>query len=409
MERSRVCSAPCPTYDRWVAIFAAGYDPQGDPNLTHQTDSSLVNDAADPLVYDAGSDASLTSKAGRAIFMVDITTGEVLAAKRFDVNGTAGDPSDGEPEMRFAFASAPSVFDLNRDGYADVVYIGDLGGNLWKWVISAPGQDHINGATGTDQQANWPFLKLLAAEPCTSCSPKHYKSFYFPPTGAQVGQNLWLALGSGERNQLDFGQANGPDVPLQDEEKNRFYVMKDVDPFERERPSSSLPYTDVSPSTDFADVTSIVGTNPNTCLPVGGIGYYITGDEGEKFITDSLIFFGVVLTGSYVPPSATASTCEATGSAYLYGFNLLCGEGILPPSSGNPADPKERRIQIGSGLPNAPRVSVGPVGGGGGGGGGGPCTDMVVVLTSDNDAYSDCPGGRPDSGIHTKSWRDLEQ
>ncbi len=399
------CTDPCPSYDRWVAIFGAGYDPQGDPNLSHDSDSQNVDDATDPAVYDAGSDETHTSRAGRAIFMIDIQSGQVLAAKHFDPLGTAGDASDGEPEMRYAVAAAPAVFDLDRDGYADVVYVPDLGGNLWKWVLDGPARDHINGSQGDTQQADWPFVKIFEAESCSSCSTPHYKSFYFPPTGALVGPNLWIALGSGERNDLDFGQADGPDVPLQTEQKNRFYVFKDVDPFERERPSSDLPYTDASSGSDFVDVTTVSDTNPNTCLAGGAVGFYISGEDGEKFITQSVIFFGAVFTGSYVPPSATASSCDATGSAYVYGFDLFCGEGTFPPSSGNSGDPKERRLAIGSGLPTAPRVSVGPLGGGGGGGGG-PCTDMVVVITSEGEAFSDCPNSRPSSGIRLKTWRD---
>ena len=396
-----------PSYDRWVAIFGAGYDPQGDPNLAHQTDSSLVDDPADPLVYDAGSDAALTSVAGRAVFMVDMASGQVLAAKRFDVNGSAGDSSDGEPGMAFAFAADPAVFDIDRDGYADVVYIGDLGGNVWKWVIDEPAEDHINGISGDDHQDRWSFFKLFTAESCTTCSPKHYKSFFFPPTGALVGRNLWLTLGSGERNDLDFGEAGGPDVPLDPQEKNRFYVFKDPDPFDNERPAI-VPYNDTGTVTpaQFVDITSITGTNPNTCLPTGSVGFYLEGAEGEKFVTDTSIFFGVVLTGSYVPAAAGASVCDSVGEGFIYGFNLLCGEGAFPPTSGDPSDPAERRLGIGIGLPNAPRVSVGPVGGGGGGGGGG-CADMVMVMTSDGQAITTCPGGRPDSGVHTRSWRDF--
>ena len=90
------------------------------------------------------------------------------------------------------------------------------------------------------------------------------------------------------------------------------------------------------------------------------------------------------------------------GEARLYGFKLFCGEGIFPPAG---VGPNRRYLDIGGGLPNRPRVSVGPVDGGGGGGG--PCSDMVVVITSEGEAYTDCPGGRPSSGIHVKSWRDL--
>ena len=131
------------------------------------------------------------------------------------------------------------------------------------------------------------------------------------------------------------------------------------------------------------------------------MGFYLEGVQGEKFVTDSTIFFGVVLTSSYLP-TTSSDPCDVGGDSYLYGFKLKCGEGIFPDDPSNPGTP-ERSISIGGGLANRPRVSVGPVSDGGGGG---ACADMVVVITSEGGAYTDCPGGRPDSGIHTKSWRD---
>ena len=54
---------------------------------------------------------------------------------------------------------------MNFDGYADVVYIGDLGGNLWKWVITAPGDDPINNTTQDNDpdQPDWPFRRIFRA------------------------------------------------------------------------------------------------------------------------------------------------------------------------------------------------------------------------------------------------------
>jgi len=377
--------ADCDTYDRWVAIFGAGYDRQGDPNLTHDSTGVDVN------AYDS-SNSSTTSRAGRAIFMVDITTGEVMAMKRF-----ADSSSDGETGMKYAITASPAVFDIDRDGYADVVYIGDLGGNLWKWVITDPVDDPIND-TGDIDQPDWPFVKLFTADSCTSGTP-HYRSFYYAPTGALVGSSLWLAWGSGERQELDF-------VGTRDCEKNRFYVLKDDDPLELEPPVSGRPYGDAA---DLEDADNLSGAC-NVALPADKKGYYVEAIHGEKFITESQIFFGVVLSGSFVP-SSSADACASAGDAYLYGFNLFCGQGLFPDPSDPDNAPPVRMVHIGSGLPNEPRVSVGPpktggTTGGGGGGGGDDCEDIVLVITSDGDGFKDCPGGRPDSGVKIKSWRD---
>ena len=63
--------------------------------------------------------------------------------------------------------------------------------------------------------------------------------------------------------------------------------------------------------------------------------------NGEKFITDSTIFFGTVLTSSYIP-TTSSDPCEVGGEAFLYGFKLKCGQGIFPP------DPSGRRDDAGA-------------------------------------------------------------
>ena len=327
--------------------------------------------------------------------MVDIKSGKVLGMKRFDNNALLGNP-----EMTYAFAATPSVFDLDFDGYADAVFAADLGGNVWKWLIHDAVLDPINGTGDLQHDSTndyWPFFKIFSAASCGTtegCSVPHYRSFFFPPTGALVNGTLWLALGSGERNNLPY-------IGTEDAEKNRYYVFQDQDPFERELAAvtSGARFTDVSSSTDFVNVTSLSGAcNPP---PSPAVGFYLEAAQSEKFVTDSTIFFGVVLTSSYTP-TTSSDPCEVGGESDLYGFKLFCGEGIFQPVT--TGDPMRRNISIGGGLPNRPRVSVGPVSGGGGGGGG--CSDMVVVITSEGGAYTDCPGGRPDSGIHTKAWRD---
>jgi type IV pilus assembly protein PilY1 len=400
----------CPRYDRWVAIFGAGYDSNGDPNNPHTTTSTTTG-----TNYD-NSNGTATSREGRAIFMVDIKSGQVLGMKRYDNSSSLG-----VPEMRFAFAATPAVFDLDFDGYADVVYAADLGGNLWKWVITADVPDPING-TGDVTQPGWPFVKLFSAASCQTaqgCSVPHYRSLFFPPTGAMVGRALWLAIGSGERNALSFIGTVNP-------QKNRFYVFKDTDPLERELTgsTSTARITDAGSSTDFVNADTLTGScNPP---PSPAVGYYVEGVQGEKFITESTIFFGTVLASSYIPTSST-DPCEVGGEAFLYGFKLQCGTGIFEPDPSDPTTPL-RSVSIGGGLPNRVRVSVGPVSGDRNGDGvvdaadygavdtdgdgdideddKPPCRDMAVVITSEGSANMLCPGGRPDSGVRTKSWRE---
>jgi hypothetical protein len=69
-------------YERWVAIFGAGYGANGwgDPHHpNYRWDDANTDD---------------TYRYGRGIYMVDITTGEILAFKRWD-GGTGSSPPPG--------------------------------------------------------------------------------------------------------------------------------------------------------------------------------------------------------------------------------------------------------------------------------------------------------------------------
>jgi len=306
-------------YERWVAIFAGGYDPSGDPN----------NFAA----YDAA------ATKGRAIFLVDIKTGEVLGMKRFDDS----DPTDPQSQMLYAIASTPAVYDLDFDGFADVIYVGDLGGNMWKWVIHEIGEDRVNDGSGLTSQpdTSWPFKKFFEAPSYQQnpAAPIYYKSFFFPPAATFKNRTLWLAFGTGERANLKF---MGSDTTADD--NNRFYAMMDLDPLEQE----VAPYATLTEAS-MADVT-----NDESCVTLSGErGYYFVGAEGEKFVTNADIFFYYVFVGSYIPTENT-DPCETGGIATLYVFKIYCGEGFFE-DGGDP----NRDLDVGAGMPTDPRITIG--------------------------------------------------
>jgi len=95
----------------------------------------------------------------------------------------------------------------------------------------------------------------------------------------------------------------------------------------------------------------------------GQYGFYIkagkvdaadTRPDGEKFVTNPLIFAGKVIAASFTP-TPSADPCAARGISTGYVFDLTTGEGFFHDASGNPT----RTIDLGVGLPTDPRVSVG--------------------------------------------------
>jgi type IV pilus assembly protein PilY1 len=351
-------------YERWVMIVTGGYHPSGDPN----------NSAS----YDA------TATEGRGIFIVDVTTGQVLAQKVFDSTSTGP-----EQDMLYAFASTPAVYDFDFDGFADSIVVGDLGGNLWKWVINPIGEDRVNDGGSPTSQPAWAFRKLFQAPITTTADTTayHYQSFFFPPAATFKNGTLWLAFGSGERANPNFEglpDTNGDPINS-DVDNNRFYALKDYDPLE----VAAVPQT-IGSESDLADLSSTAA-----CSDVSGFrGYYFIGGEGEKFVTSIEIFLGYVFVGAFTPKEPV-DLCDLGGESSLYVFRIHCGEGFFTDAASNP----DRGMSLGEGLPTDPRITVGNDG---------DSTNRVIINKQGGEIINfEAPPGY--SGYGMWYWREVTQ
>jgi type IV pilus assembly protein PilY1 len=351
--------------ERWVAVVTGGYHATSDPN--------------EHAAYDP------TSKQGRSIWILDVKTGVPLAWRKFDTAGDCSDPSaivntTAERQMCYAMTATPAVYDTDGDGYADVIYAGDLGGNMWKWVIKAP-LALSDATTASDQDNDWPFRKFFSATPYDDGSNLYYKSFYFPPAGTRKNGKIWLAFGSGERNDLLYMSDPGTTG-----DNNRFYVVEETDLYD-------LASTTPAVVTD-ADLTDL--TTNNTCADLGSTrGYFITGEEGEKWVTNVEIFVGYVIAISYVAEDASTDPCEISGQSFLWAFRVECGQGLFTDASGGAV----RDLDIGAGLPTDPRVTVGA---------NGESSNRVIISKQGGDIINlEAPKGKTASGAFY--WRELTQ
>jgi type IV pilus assembly protein PilY1 len=300
------------TVERSVVIVTGGYDATGDPNSPS---------------YD------VNATAGRAIFMLDAKTGEVLAEKKL----TPGS-GDIREKMVYSIASTPGVYDIDFDSYADVVYVGDLGGNLWKWAISDVGDDPVNEVGDDVNQPNWEFGIFFQAPAARIAGIDYYKSLYTTPAAALLKGKLYISFGTGERHDLGFAG-----VTTSTAENNKLYVLTDVDPTEQVAGFELL-----DEATDLQDVGSTEG-----CSSITSRGYYFGLADGEKIVTSTDIFAGLVIAASF-KPVASLDPCTSRGEANLYIFSLSCGEGYFD-DGGNPS----RDLSIGVGFPTDPQVSLG--------------------------------------------------
>ena len=323
--------------EQWVAIFGGGYRPDGDPNRAEYI--------ADPA------DASWSDRS-KALFMVSLDTGAVIASASFDSSDTS---AGGLGQMKFSIPGSPGTLDLDSDGFADVVYIGDMGGQLWKWDISAIGEDTV----GDPKVDNWTAGVIFRAYTTAvwSGGPSYFHSLPAAPTAAYYQNKLYLAFGTGERENL---QGLGDSSTTL--ENNRLYVLRDDFPT-GSGAHSTIFYEEAL--TDVTDVTAI----PNSAQH----GFFIRGEDGEKFVQEPLIFAGQVLATSYVPDTGGgAATCGATtggGNAFLYVFDLGTASGFFL-DAGSPTG-YSRKSAIGGGLASRPQVLIDEEGG-----------DKVLIKTS---------------------------
>jgi len=356
LKKTNVAGA---TVDRWVAIVTGGYDATSNPNPA--------------VVTGAISTYSAASTKGRGIYIIDMKTGAVLAEKKF------GSVADNQASMLYSVVGTPSVLDLNFDGVADVIYVGDMGGNMWKWSIHEAGEDRINDGSGLRTQPNWPFKKFFYAAPAAikvgSVTTTYYKNFLFPPAATYSGGRLYLAFGSGERRSLQFAGETSATT-----ENNRFYVMIDSDPYEVSSPAlATITEADLTDFSGSAAAQTFINK-----------GYYITVADGEKFVTNVEIFSGLVIAASF-QPTPGADPCTARGFGSLYVFDLKTGEAHFSDGLGNPL----RSISLGAGLPTDPKVSIG-VGG----------KDNKVVVSSSTSEVNSIEAPNVDLNGATLFWRE---
>lgn len=300
--------------EKWVAFIGGGYN--GTSCLSADgTTSTTCNTPA-------------TGSAGKGFFVVDLRDGTILWSYTHADNGN----------MNFAAPASPYPADLDNDGFIDTVYMGDLGGNMWRFRLCP--KDDACASCG---------LASYTASPCTSCTTSSWNgSLLFSSTNAERGSglstpvnthkqifmsatatkdtygNVWVYWGTGEVNDPTSKPTDTSAT------KNRIYgVREDLDPVSVDGDDI---FTHTYTTADLINVTS-----PTTSLCVRGWyinlssstltrpdGTSVSSPLGEKMISDPTIFGGTVYFATYVPNQVTGSSCGLSGDSFLYKIKYLC-------------------------------------------------------------------------------------
>ncbi|MFI5314880.1 MAG: pilus assembly protein [Myxococcota bacterium] len=332
-------------FEQWVAIFGAGYEDVANPNM-----GGFISDP---------NNASFAK--GRGAYMIRIKDGTVLAHLQFAAND-ANSPN--LSLMKYAVAAEPSVLDLNNDGFADVVYFGDLAGQMWKWDLSKIGSLNAAGVVPTSV---WPAGVVFQAPVANIGSGTlHYHSIFQSAAAAMWKGVLTLSFGSGERADLGYTGAADPNNPTNlvglYDDNNRFWVMEDLQPTGAGAFPSSLPIQEAPAAAGHQSLTDV--TNLGSDNDPNDAGYFFRLKDGEKFMTDPIVFGGEVLTLSYMPDAANAGlngNCALGGTSNAFEFSLASGTGALVGSTSGtppPPSPADRSQPLGNGAPTNPKITI---------------------------------------------------
>ncbi|KAB2860588.1 MAG: PQQ-binding-like beta-propeller repeat protein, partial [Bauldia sp.] len=311
------------------AVFAIDVTVRNAPRLLWQIDSSTAGFAslgrvwaAPPVVrmdiggqrpvvvlsggYDDSQDnrGYRTDNVGNALFFVDLETGAKLWSA-----GPDGHDLD-LPSMQHSIPAAPRVLDVSGDGLADRLYVGDVGGRLWRF-------DVINGNSAASLVEGGVLASLGAADLGASPPASEIRRFYVTPDAVLVdcidGTFLALNIGSGYLGH-----------PLDTDVEDAFFSVRDPNLF---APIATAEYPEPITAGELLDITD----DPTAEVPVDARGWRLrmVEDAGEKILRPAITFDNTTFFNSFAP-SAQVSAC-AGGLGVNRGY-------VVDACNGNPVN-----------------------------------------------------------------------
>ncbi len=283
---------------KWVVFIGGGFDPNQDN---------------DPV--------NLSDQQGRAIYVVDLHTGALV--KSF-TNAEIAD-------MTYSIPSDIARLDTDGNGKVDRLYVGDMGGRMWRFDI---GSSDVN---------DWTSTIIFKSNPGAS---DRRKIFYAPDVTLErdaTGDYETVFFGTGDR-----------ETPKETTVLNRIYSVKDKFVLEEGVYTPSTPLGE----TDLVNVTA---GNPDLSELKTKSGWYIAlENSGEKSLANPVVFYKVVYFTTFTPSGdvVVGDPCYVgEGTARLYAVNYSTGNAffnfdLTNDVSGTVLAKSDRSIMMGTAIPS---------------------------------------------------------
>lgn len=299
--------------EKQVLIFAGGYDEDQDSYTTRSADGQ-----------------------GRAIYMVNAETG----VREWWGSSVAGS-NETFADMDYSIAGNVRAIDTNLDDLIDLMYVADMGGQIWRFDVH-------NDATTLAKLVDGTVLANLA----TTGSVANTRRFYTTPDVAKAKENgthfYSIAIGSGWRAH-----------PLDENVSDRFYLIRDTNFNTTPTTWTAVTESDLYDATNDVDSASVL-----SAIAGGKKGWFIQMENtGEKVLSDSATVNNQVIFSSYTPNSSTASCSAAQGTGRTYVVNLYDATPTvnLASAAGSTLTKADRTVELKrGGIPPKPTVLILP-------------------------------------------------
>ena len=250
-----------------------------------------------------------TDSVGNRVYIVDAITGALL----WSAGPTGADLNNAR--MVHGIPGSITVLDTNSDGFADRMYAGDTGAQVWRWDIT-------NGNARGSLVVGGVIASLGSHDEATHQAINN-RRFYNAPDVAAIqqpggGPFLNIAIGSGYRGH-----------PLNQTIRDRFYSIRDPDGFTALTQAQYDALTMVTEST-LTDIT----TNLAPAIPVTSRGWRLDLNQnsggswvGEKVLGEATTINNAIVFTTYTPNTTVpADPCAATlGTNLAYAVKVLDG------------------------------------------------------------------------------------
>jgi len=255
--------------EKWVAFIGGGYD---------------ENQDNDPV--------ALPDSKGRGIYVVDVLTGSLV--------WRYSNAEDGS--MTYSIPSDIAKIDTDGDGFIDRLYVGDMGGRMWRFD------------TSNSNPLNWTGKILFRSNTATGDARKNF----YPPDVTLEKDTVYyemLLFGTGDREH-----------PKDSTVVNRLYAVKD------KNPTTPLTESDlVDVTLDLLQDSGTSQTEKDSILTQlrSKSGWVIKLDlnAGEKVLAPPVVFYKTAYFTTFAPTfgSETDPCFVGEGKARLYILNYATG------------------------------------------------------------------------------------